>query len=68
MLWIVLLKILIMNAAASDCCQFLVQEPLERGCQSCLKPSDGGWGPLVWFRERGNEADNSAANSRDVHH
>ena len=57
-----------MKAAASDCCKFLVQGPLERGCQNGLNSSDRGWGPLVWLRERGNEADNSAVKSRDVLH
>ena len=68
MLRIALLKILIMNAAASDCCKFLVQGPLERGCKSEQNSSDRGWGPLVCLRERGNEADNRAMKSRDVLH
>lgn len=68
MFWIALQKILIMAAVASVCCKFLVQGPLERECKCGLNSSDQGWGPLIWFPGRGNEADNSAVRSRDVLH
>ena len=51
-----------MKAAASDCCKFLVPRTTRK------RMSHRGWGPLVWFRERGSEADNSAVISREVLH